>query len=396
VDRRGPQARTTRAGDERHRLAITVVAAIVALLAVAAALTPFPHAGPRVLLYLLLCVPIVLLRRWPVPVLAVVVVLAGMVIGSGIPSFPLVVLIALATYQVASALPRRLSIGYTVGASGVLGIALLWATIWKFRAPIDVLAVETFLPLAAAWFVGDAVAARRRYFAGLAEQTQREREADAERERQQIREQRLRIAQELHDVVAHTLAVITVQAGVGRRLMDRDPEEASKALESIENVGRTAQEELQVVLGLLREDDSSALQLSPAPRLGDLSELVEIVRASGTPVELHVSGSDRQISPALELSIYRVAQEALTNVVKHAPGSRATVDVAVTDQNVRIEIYNDDTRQDDATLESVNGTGHGIVGMRERVTAFGGTLTAERAQSGGFRVLAEVPLEVAS
>ena len=192
-------------------------------------------------------------------------------------------------------------------------------TAWP-RAGAD--AVEGFSPLAAGWFVGDSVAARRRYLAGLAEQAERERAAEAERARQQVREERVRIARELHDVVAHTLAVITVQAGVGRRLMARRPEEASTALESIETIGRTAQDELRVVLGLLRDEEVGAAALAPAPRLVDLKELAETVRASGTPVELRMSGTDRQLSPALELSIYRVVQEALTNVVKHAPGAR--------------------------------------------------------------------------
>ena len=193
----------------------------------------------------------------------------------------------------------------------------------------------------AAWFVGDSVAARRRYLAGLAEQAERERAAEAERARQEVREERVRIARELHDVVAHTLAVITVQAGVGRRLMAKRPEEASAALESIETIGRTAQDELRVVLGLLRDEEAGAAALAPAPRLVDLKELAETVRASGTPVELRMSGTDRQLSPALELSIYRVVQEALTNVVKHAPGARAAVDLVVSRHEVRVEVADD-------------------------------------------------------
>ena len=200
------------------------------------------------------------------------------------------------------------------------------------------LAIEGLVPLGAAWFVGDAVAARRRYQAGLLEQAAREQAAEAERARQQIREERVRIAQELHDVVAHTLAVITVQAGVGRRLMARRPEEASHALESIEEIGRTAQEELRIVLDLLREEGDSAAELSPAPRLVDLKELVETVRASGTDVELRITSTDRQLSPALELSLYRVVQEALTNVVRHAPGAAATVELAISDDEVRVEV----------------------------------------------------------
>ncbi len=151
----------------------------------------------------------------------------------------------------------------------------------------------------------------------------------------------MRIARELHDVVAHTLAVITVQAGVGRRLMARRPEEAGAALESIETIGRTAQEELRVVLGLLRDEETGTAALAPAPRLVDIKELVETVRASGTPVDLRMSGMDRPLSAALELSLYRVVQEALTNVVKHAPGARVAVDLAVTDREIRIDVVDD-------------------------------------------------------
>ena len=175
--------------------------------------------------------------------------------------------------------------------------------------------------------MGDGVAARRRYLAGLTEQAERERAAETERARQDVREERVRIARELHDVVAHALAVVTVQAGVGLRLMAKRPEEARSALESIELIGRTAQEELRVVVGLLREEGIGAAELSPTPRLADLKELAETVRASGTPVELQMAGIDRQLSPALELTVYRVVQEALTNVVKHAPSARAAVDV---------------------------------------------------------------------
>jgi signal transduction histidine kinase len=260
--------------------------------------------------------------------------------------------------------------------------------------------------------VGDAVATRRRYLAGLAEQAERkraaeaeraerkraaeaeraerERAAEAERARQEVREERVRIARELHDVVAHTLTVMTVQAGVGRRLMGKRPEEAGSALASIEAIGRTAQEELRVVLGLLREEDVEAASLAPAPRLVDLKDLVETVRDSGTPVDLRTSGTDRMLSPSLELSIYRVVQEALTNVVKHAPGASASVDVAVTQSEIRVEIANEAGAPG---AEVHRGPGHGIVGMRERVGAFGGWLVAEPRPGRGFVVLARIPLE---
>jgi len=359
---------------------------------------PYLHGpGRRLVLAWVLCLPIVALRRWPLPVLAAVTAANALVMAGGNAPLPLAIMLGLASYLAASRLPRRLSIPAAAASAAALGGALVYAVFTATREPLAATAVEGFLPLVAAWFTGDSVAARRRYQAGLAEQAQKEQAAEAERARQQVREERVRIARELHDVVAHTLAVITVQAGVGRRLMAKRPEEAATALESIENIGRTAQDELRVVLGLLRDEENRTAVLSPAPRLVDVKELVETVRASGTPVDLHVSGTDRSLSPALELSVYRVIQEALTNVVKHAPGARAAVSLAVSDYEILLDITNDAgppmPPETLAADEWEAGPGHGIVGMRERIAAFGGWLVAEPLADRGFRVNAQVPIE---
>jgi signal transduction histidine kinase len=355
--------------------------------------------GPGLDLVALGCVPVVVFgRRWPLPVLTVATVLAGALMALGTPSLAAGLVLGVAGYLVAADRPRRSSIRAVTAAGAVLSVALAFAGITKNAVPLAVESVEGLLPLAAAWFIGDSVAARRRYVAGLAEQAERERAAEAERARQEVREERVRIARELHDVVAHTLAVITVQAGVGRRLAAKRPQEATSALESIEMIGRTAQDELRVVLGLLREEETEATALAPAPRLADLEELVDTVRASGTPVELRTSGTDRQLSPALELTVYRVVQEALTNVVRHAPGARATVEVAASAEQIRLEVSDEGLsgRPADAPPRPpIPGTGHGIVGMRERIVAFGGSLLAEPLADGGFHVFAEVPIEAA-
>jgi signal transduction histidine kinase len=397
------------AGFSQRQWLVTVVLAacaglvILALARLVRAGGPFPLRGQHLFLALLLsgpillCGPILLARRWPLPVLAVVAAAAGLAMATGNAPLPLSVMLGLAMYFVASRLPRRVSICVAAAAAAVLGGVLVYAAVAGRTALLPGDAVEAFLPLAAAWFIGDSVATRRRYQAGLAEQEERERAAEVERARQEVREERVRIARELHDVVAHTLTVITVQAGVGRRLMARRPEEAGAALESIEMIGRTAQDELRVVLGLLRDEQVGAASLAPAPRLVDLKELAENVQASGTPVRLRMAGTDRQLSRALELSVYRVVQEALTNVVKHAPGARATVDLAVSDNQVRIEVADDGgtaarSPGEDGRLASL-GPGHGIVGMRERIGAFGGWLVAEPLADRGFQVLAEVPIE---
>jgi signal transduction histidine kinase len=362
------------------------------------AAAPYPHArGPRLLVALLLCGTIAALRCWPLPVLAVAAGANGLAMALGNVPVPFGVVLGLAVFFVASRMPRRWSVPAAVATGAGLGAALLYAALAVRTASPGLEAVAGFVPLVTAWFVGDSVAARRRYLAGLAEQAERERAAEAERGRQQVREERVRIARELHDVVAHTLAVITVQAGVGRRLADRRPEQASAALESIETIGRTAQDELRVVLGLLREEETGTAPLTPAPRLADVPGLVEAVRASGTPVELRMSGADRRLSPALELSVYRVIQEALTNVVKHAPGARAAIDLAVSARQVRLEVADDGGPAGDAgpcaNPRAGLGPGHGIVGMRERIGAFGGWLVAAPRAERGFRVLAEIPVE---
>jgi signal transduction histidine kinase len=336
-------------------------------------------------------------RRWPVVLfLAVCVGLAAAITASGKPSLPLpVVLVWVAAYLVASRLPRRLSVRAVAAAAAALGGALCYAAVATTSNSLPVAVVEIYLPLAAAWLIGDAVAARQRYLAGLAAQAERERASEAERARQEVREERVRIARELHDVVAHALAVVTVQAGVGRRLMAQRPAEASTALETIETIGRTAQEELRVVLGLLREEGISDEQLAPAPRLADLKQLAETVRASGTPVELRVPDDTGELSPALQLTVYRVVQEALTNVVKHAPRSRATAEVTFSDGGIRIEVANGSGPARQPAGQGA-APGHGIAGMRERIGAFGGSLSAGPSPGGGYTVLAEIPVEGAT
>jgi len=397
----GPLRPTLPAAISRRQwLASVVFAVCTALVALAVTAGPNPHQhGPQFLLVGVACSPIALLRRWPLTVLAVATVANALIMARGIATLPFGIVLGFASYFAASRLPRRVSITAAAVSAAALGGALVYATLTVPMASPAAAAIEALLPLAAAWFIGDSVAARRRYQAGLAEQAERERAAEAELARQQVREERVRIARELHDVVAHTLAVITVQAGVGRRLMGRRPEEASTALESIETIGRTAQEELRVVLGLLRDEETRTAALAPAPGLVDVKELVETVRAAGTPVDLHVSGTDRRLSPALELSVYRVVQEALTNVVKHAPGARATVDLAVSAHQVRLGVTDDGgpaghpAGNDSPAHGPGHGTGHGIVGMRERIGAFGGWLVAEPTADRGFRVIAEVPIE---
>jgi signal transduction histidine kinase len=254
--------------------------------------------------------------------------------------------------------------------------------------------VHSLLAAGAIWFVADSVRERRRYLAGLAEQAAQRQRAEAERSRQAVREERVRIARELHDVVAHSLGVVTVQAGVGRRIGAAAPAEALRALRAVEVTGRSALEELRRILGLLRDDDAQRPSLAPAPGIGDLAELAEVVRAAGTPVSLAVTGDVAALPPAAGLTVYRIIQEALTNVVKHAGGAAAAVRVAAGPDGVRIAVRNDGCPHAPGPVladPAVAGQ-HGIVGMRERAAAFGGTLDAGPRPGGGFQVTAFLPV----
>jgi signal transduction histidine kinase len=340
----------------------------------------------------LACLPVILLRRWPLPLFAVAALVSGVETALGAASLPLGVVLSLAMYFVAVRLRSRTSSCAAVAALVAFYGGLLYSALATERGLVEAEALDVAVPLIAAWFIGVSIATRRRYLTGLARQEERERAAELERAHQEVREERIRIARDLHDIVAHSLGVMTVQAGVGRRLLAKRPEEIAGTLESIEMVGRTAQDELRVVLGLLRDGEPEAASLAPAPQLADLKELAETVRAAGTPVELRTSGAGRALSPALELSIYRVVQEALTNVVKHAPGARSTVVVEVSAGSVRVEVTDNGRPAVSFPDAGSPSGGHGIIGMRERLGAFGGSLTTGFLPGGGFRVLGRVPL----
>ncbi|MCU1488780.1 MAG: desK9 [Acidimicrobiaceae bacterium] len=309
--------------------------------------------------------------------------------GSWVP----VPLIAFPMYQVASSRERRESL---VGLAGSIAVLLLGAGI-GLQAHVGGGSLSFGIVMAvAAWFVGDSVRVRRVYTAGLAEQAaQRQREV-LERAQRSVAEERLQIAREIHDVVAHSLSVIAVQSGVGRHVIDANPAEAKRALAAVEETSRAALDELRRMLGVLRRGGDSPT-LAPAPGVDRLGLLVEQVRSAGIPVELEVSSSAvRALSPSAELSVYRVVQEALTNVVKHAGPASVSVQVRDEADALVVEVVDDGPgvglpsylpKQADVAGH------HGIVGMRERVALFGGTLTAGPRPEGGFRVLARLSLE---
>jgi signal transduction histidine kinase len=237
--------------------------------------------------------------------------------------------------------------------------------------------------LAAAWLFGD-VARRRRHVTELlqerADQLERTQEEVA---RRAVAEERLRIARELHDVVAHSMSVVAVQAASGRLVVDTDPARAREALVAIEDTSRSALDEMRRLLGVLRQDgDGNGRE--PAPGLGDLDRLVAQTVEAGVPVSVRVEGARRALSPGADLTAYRIVQEALTNVRKHAPGAAASVTVRYQEDCVHIEVADDGGGRP----ARPPGTGHGLVGMRERVALYGGAVEAGPATGGGFRVAA--------
>ncbi len=231
------------------------------------------------------------------------------------------------------------------------------------------------------WILGDNLRTRREYLAELEEKaarTQEQHEAEAQRA---VIEERTRIARELHDVVAHSMSVMVVQAGAARRVLDRNPTQASEALTAIESTGREALAEMRRVLGVLRNEDGAAV-LAPAPALDDIDRLVRQCEDAGLPVEIVVSGPTRRLAPGLEMNAYRVVQESLTNTLKHAGSASAVVHLTYRSGLLDVEVTDDGRGAAAGTSEN----GQGLVGMRERVEAYGGELVAGPRAGGGFAV----------
>jgi len=212
---------------------------------------------------------------------------------------------------------------------------------------------------------------------------EREREARA---REAVAEERSRIARELHDVVAHAISVIVVQARGGRRSLESEPDEARGSFDAIEETGRQALTEMRRLLGMLRASDEE-ISLAPQPSLANLEDLLGQVRKTGLPVELSVEGKPRVLPPGVDLSAYRIVQEALTNALKHAGPARARVVLRYGTEDLELEIVDDGSG-----VGSEGNGGHGLAGMRERVTVFGGELSAGPRPEGGYALRARLPL----
>jgi len=206
-----------------------------------------------------------------------------------------------------------------------------------------------------------------------------------------VASERSRIAREMHDVVAHSMSVISVQAAAGREIVHADPDKAAKVFATIEAVGRESLAELRRMLGVLRDSCEHGVALSPQPGIADVTALVAQSSASGVSTELVVEGHQRALPPGIELAVYRVVQEALTNVLKHAgPSTSAVVRIAYGANELTLEIADDGRGA--ATALSAGGAGHGLIGMRERVEIYGGTFSAGPREGGGYGICAALPI----
>jgi signal transduction histidine kinase len=342
-------------------------------------------------------------RYWPVAVLVCVTICLTIttMLGSSFSPDPL---IAPALYIVAVRFDRQKSLVALSAVELALFVALVVAVAVRTNAG-DVTFNLFFA--AAVWFIGDSRRARRAYLNGLAEQAAQRQRDEVERTQRSLTEERLEIARELHDVVAHSLSVIAVQSGVGRHVLDTQPEEARKALAAVETTSRSALNELRQMLGVLRRDNDGRPILRPAPVIADVPLLVDQVRAAGVPVELTICGTQIPLPSSLELSVFRIIQEALTNVVKHAGPAHASVVLTYGPEELVIEVVDDGWGSKNANGKDEVHDGlsphpdttvqhHGIVGMRERTAMFGGTLVVGPVPGHGYSVLARLPISVPS
>jgi signal transduction histidine kinase len=317
-------------------------------------------------------------RRAPGPVVAIVTAAAtaDVLISGDQPGPPYIAL----AFAILSAIVRGARIWAWVSVAAGWLITIAGAVLLRLDIPPASVAGTT-LGILIVMGIGEAIRSRR-------ERISEYRRTAAQRKQSEVQAERVRIARELHDVLAHSLSQINVQAGVGLHLMDKQPERAAAALASIKEVSKTALDEVRSVLGVLRSEDGAdaSAPLVPEPDLSRLPGLAASVTEQGVRVELENSLTTPPPAAA-QLAIYRIVQESLTNVVRHARATRATVSISEADGAYRVRV------EDDGTGAAAPGTvGRGITGMRERTELLGGHLTAGTSKGGGFLVTATIPI----
>ncbi|MFI9629992.1 sensor histidine kinase [Streptomyces sp. NPDC052042] len=349
-----------------------------------------------------LCTVVALRRRAPEKMLLLAVamgvaqLLTGVVPNSA--NFAMLVIV----FTVAAVGKRwasRLALGCSLGAAGLA--QLRWPADTEqsgWLQQVFVIVVLT-VPFVLAWVLGDSMRTRRAYFNQLEERAARlEREREAQ-SKVAVAAERARIARELHDVVAHNVSVMVVQADGAAYVMDTAPDQAKQALETISDTGRQALAEMRRLLGVLRTGDAQESgEYVPQPDVGQIEVLVEQVRQTGLPVDFKIEGTPRALPSGVELTAYRIVQEALTNTRKHGgPDAGASVRLVYFDDGLGLLIEDDGRGASHEMYEDggADGAGHGMIGMRERVGMVGGTLDAGPRPGGGFRISVLLPLKPA-
>lgn len=295
----------------------------------------------------------------------------------------------------AGTLRARVVAGALLAAAATAGWALREVRVTLPGWVVAPLAIGVLAILVYAW------STHRRYERSLHDRVRLLDEAGEAAVKVAVSAERDRIARELHDIVSHNVSLMIIQAGAARQVVAGAPQDATDALLAVESSGREAMTELRALLGLLRPGGDGEDDLTPQPGMGRLDELVDRVAFAGLPVELRIEGEPRPLAPGIDLTAYRVIQEALTNALKHAPGARAEVHVRYTDRHLRLEVLNTGpsvltghvpTQTAEPGPANEDPQRRGLLGLRERVAAFGGNLDARRRLGGGFRVRARIPL----
>ncbi|MEH0421249.1 sensor histidine kinase [Streptomyces sp. B21-083] len=334
------------------------------------------------------CLPLVVRSRWPLPVALVTLAasLTQMAFASHIALAPAAGLVAL--YTLATLGSRRTA--WIVGIAAAVAITGVHAATHA-ESLVGGAGLLRFDFAIAATALGRAVRSRRDHLAAARARVKRAENMQEQEARRRVTEERVRIARDLHDVVAHHITLVNAQAGVAHHLMRANPEQAYEALAHIKDNSRAALDELRATVGLLRQPDDAPGTRAPIPRLADLDALAGGFRASGLSVRVTSTGVPAPQAPATELTAYRIIQEALTNTHKHASATRAAVILDYGPHALRVTVT-DDGRPG---VPKGEGTGHGLMGMHERAAAIGGTVTAGPRLEGGFQVVADLPLSLA-
>ncbi|MFF8968144.1 sensor histidine kinase [Streptomyces sp. NPDC014995] len=384
-----------------HPLALDAFLAAAVLLCMLAGSFVDPHGEHRVswsvrtpdplslLLMTLGAVTLVFRRSAPMTVLALTGTLSVVEFVTGDPRAPIAMSAVIALYTVAATTDRPTTVRAGLLTMTVLTGAAMLAGPLPWYAQ-DNLAILAWTGIGAT--AGDAVRSRRAVVQAIRERAERAERTREEEARRRVAEERLRIARDLHDVVAHHIALVNVQAGVAAHVMDKRPDQAKEALAHVREASRSALNELRATVGLLRQSGDPEAPTEPAPGLDRLDELAGTFRSAGLQVVVARADHDTTLPAAVGLAAYRIIQEALTNVQKHAgPDAKAEVSVVRVGPHIEVTVLDDGAG--DATGPQEGG-GHGLLGMRERVTALRGTLTTGPRYGGGFRVHAILPIKV--